>query len=294
MRASADCILCLLQKKLETAPAGGEERLAFLREAFETVLSSDPAWTTPQLSKRIDALFSQRFGDCEADDYRKIKQCYNEKMLSLEAELRQRINAAQDPLALAMILARVGNYIDFGAVAEVDDALLQRLIRNAESEMLDPIEYVRFREESQSARSILYITDNCGEIVLDKLLLQTLRQRNPNARYAVLVRGKPTLNDATLEDAHRIGLDEEFTVIGNGTDYPGTVVDEISEEARDAFRTADLIVSKGQANFETLNGCGANIYYLFLCKCNLFSRRFAVPCLTGMLVNERRCPPLYA
>ena len=110
----------------------------------------------------------------------------------------------------------------------------------------------------------------------------------------VLTRGQPTLNDATVDDAHTVGLDAEFPVIGNGTDYPGTVLEEISDAALKAVQEADLIIAKGQGNFETLNGCGANIYYLFLCKCNLFVRRFAVPRLTGMLVNERRCPMLPA
>ncbi|NCB36811.1 MAG: DUF89 family protein, partial [Clostridia bacterium] len=153
-------------------------------------------------------------------------------------------------------------------------------------------EYARLRDNLQSASSVVYLTDNAGEIVLDKLLLRRWKALYPSVSFTALVRGAPTLNDATLEDARATGLTEVVPVLGNGSALAGTLWSEISEEARTLLSGADLIISKGQANFETLSGCGLNVYYLFLCKCDYFTRRFQVPRLTGMLVNERRLPPL--
>lgn len=138
----------------------------------------------------------------------------------------------------------------------------------------------------------MYVTDNCGELVLDKLALGQLLKRFPHVRFTLLTRGAETLNDATTDDARAIGLDRMLPVIGNGTGYPGTVLSEISDEALTLLREADVILSKGQANFETMNGSGLNSYYLLLCKCDLFVRRFRVPRLTGLFVNERRVPKL--
>jgi uncharacterized protein with ATP-grasp and redox domains len=102
------------------------------------------------------------------------------------------------------------------------------------------------------------------------------------------VRGAPVLNDATLEDARQVGLFDVANVVDNGTDIAGTCIKKLSDEIRELVEKSDVIISKGQGNFETLHGCGLNVYYLFLCKCSLFSEKFNVPKLTGMFLNDRR------
>lgn len=114
-------------------------------------------------------------------------------------------------------------------------------------------------------------------------------QQYPQIDITVIVRGKPALNDATIEDAEEAGLSEVVTVIGNGNGITGTWLPEISAEAREKIEEADLILSKGQGNFETLQGCGKNIYYMFLCKCKLFVERFQMEQFEGVLANELRC-----
>ena len=294
MRAAAECQLCLLNRNLTAVPktVSPQQKAQYLRELFAILAAAPDHYCTPQLSKLVDACFARHFGTQLERDYDELKRVYNAKMLALEERLRERIRRSDDPLRCAVKLARVGNYIDFGTIAEIDDGLLRRLIDNADQEQLDEAEFARFSADLQTAAKLVYVTDNCGEIVLDKLLLEVMRARNPSAHFVLLARGKPAINDATVEDAIAVGLDKLLPVVGNGTDYPGTVLDELTPEAIRLLQTADMIVAKGQANFETMNGCGWNVYYLLLCKCDLFIRRFQKPRLTGLLVNERRVPPL--
>ena len=133
-----------------------------------------------------------------------------------------------------------------------------------------------------------YITDNAGEIVLDKVFVEILKTLYPELEIGVIVRGTPVLNDATFMDAEDVGLTKIVEVISNGTDVPGTPLDEVSETALKWIESADLCIAKGQGNFETLRGCGKNIYYLFLCKCELFVRKFGVERFTPVLSNETR------
>ena len=123
---------------------------------------------------------------------------------------------------------------------------------------------------------------------MDKLLVQTIRTLYPRLGITVLVRGGEVLNDATMEDAIQVGLDrvEGVTVMGNGDRLAGTALDRICSDAHAAITDADLVIAKGQGNFETLQGCGLNVYYAFLCKCRFFADRFGVPVYTGMLVRE--------
>jgi uncharacterized protein with ATP-grasp and redox domains len=290
VRTSAECILCLLNRDMEAVPeaAGAEEKADYLREILRLIADSGPEICTARLSAQIDEVYRRRFGERKTKNFAELKRRYNKKMLALEPSLSAAIDADPDPLACALKLARVGNYIDFGAKHEVDDALLTELLGGAQNETLDAAEYRRFRADMAGARHLVYVTDNAGEIVTDKLLIRLLMKRYPGAAVTLLVRGAPTLNDATAEDARDVGLADLVTVVGNGSAMAGTVWTDISPEARRLLTDADVVIAKGQANFETLFGCGLNVYYLLLCKCDYFVKRFKVPKLTGMFVNERR------
>ena len=292
MRTCAECMLCLLNRDIaavpDTVPTG--EKAEYLRDLMRLLADADPSYCTAQLGVLIDNAFAARFGERKTKNFAELKRIYNEKLLALEPLLREAISHSPDPLAYAIRLARVGNYIDFGAKHEVDDALFRTLLTNVQAETLDAGEYERFRADLSVAETGLYLTDNAGEIVLDKLLLMVLKEQYPNLVFTVMVRGAPTLNDATAEDAEHTGLSALFPVVGNGNGLPGTIWSEISDQARNLLTGADVVISKGQANFESLSGCELNVYYLLLCKCDYFVRRFAVPRLTGLFVNERRLP----
>ena len=134
---------------------------------------------------------------------------------------------------------------------------------------------------------MVYFTDNCGEIVTDKLLISVIRSLAPDLSVTVILRSKEAVNDATIEDARQIRMEETANrVIGNGNGMPGNVISEMSREAMDEIEKAYIMASKGQGNFEGLSGCGLNIYYLFLRKCEAFMKRFDVPQFTGIMTKE--------
>lgn len=239
------------------------------------------------LLSRINGIKRGYYG--EVPEYREEKERFNRLMLSLADKIEEEILKSQDPLAAAIRYARAGNYIDFGALPEVKEELLLELLEKAGKDELEEETYRRFRAELKPGNRLVYLTDNCGEIVMDKLLVRELKRSFPDLSVTVIVRGAPVLNDATLEDAEFVGLDREAKVIGNGNDVAGTYLAALSWEAKEKLEQADLIIAKGQGNFETLKGCGLNIYYLFLCKCELFVERFGMEQYKGVFVNEKNC-----
>ena len=170
----------------------------------------------------------------------------------------------------------------------LETILILQLLENENHEPLGQEEYANFQKDLSRAKSLVYLTDNCGEIVLDKLAIKILKEKYPQLDITVIVRGYPVVNDATMEDAEEIGLTDIVKVIGNGSNVGGTWFPGLSNEARTLLEQADVILAKGQGNFETMNDCGLNVYYLFLCKCDLFQRRFHAKELQGMFLNEHR------
>ena len=134
----------------------------------------------------------------------------------------------------------------------------------------------------------MYVTDNCGEIVLDKIFIKHIKEAYPHLQITTMVRGKNVLNDATLEDAEEVGLKDIVPCIGNGNGAAGTVMRSLCEEARKMLLGADVIISKGQGNFESLWGEELNPYFFFLCKCKLFVRRFGLEQYASVFKREER------
>ena len=222
------------------------------------------------------------------DAYEKPKKKYNRKLISMEEAVIDDIENAEDEFLAAIQYAVTGNYIDFGAMDDVNEDLLVELLENREDVDLNVDELIKLKKELEEAEKLVYITDNAGEIVLDKVFIRVLKKLYPQLDITVIVRGFPTLNDATYEDAEDIGLTDMVNVMPNGTDVPGTPIDEIDPEVRHLIDEADLCIAKGQGNFETLHGSRRNIFYLFLCKCELFTRKFQTERFTPILNNELR------
>lgn len=286
-RLQPECIRCLVQKQLNAYPqdASPEQQLVYMQRFLALVANARWDVGVPAISRDIKNLKQELFG--QKEDFTQIKQHFNALMLAQESRLQREVDEAADPLLRALQYAFVGNYIDFGgALYKVEEAELSRMLDDAPRFSLDAANCEKLRSEILRAGKIMYLTDNCGEIVMDKLLLRVLRRMNPQAELLVMVRGRDVLNDATLDDAKQVNLAQIAQVMDNGSDVAGTWLEDISPEARKALESADLIIAKGQANFETLRGCGMNVYYLFMCKCELFARRFQVPRFTGMLVHD--------
>ena len=242
---------------------------------------------TPSLSADLRKLYREFWGE-PAEDYTAEKKEFNSLMLGLESNIEKNIRFSDDALKAALLYSRIGNYIDFAALSKVDRNTILNLIHRENKDPLDPVEYGHLKADLSQAARLVYITDNCGEIVLDKLVIKVLKSYYPDLDITVIVRGFPVVNDATMEDALETGLADLVTVIGNGSDAPGTWLPGISKEARKCIEEADVVIAKGQGNFESLHECGLNIYYLFLCKCDWFQQRFHAKPLQGMFLNERR------
>lgn len=243
----------------------------------------------PSISTELKKFYCSFWG-VPMEDFRQINREYDQLMLDLEDDLRSTIRYSEDPLKAALIYARTGNYIDFAALPEVSKETALSLIKSENKDELDEQEYQNFCQDMKKASNVVYITDNCGEIVLDKIAIQILKKTFPNIRITALVRGLPAGNDATMEDAEFCGLTDIVPVLGNGSDVGGTWFHGISTHARELLQSADVILAKGQGNYETMHGCGLNIYYLFLCKCDWFQQLFQAKSLQGMFINEKRAP----
>lgn len=289
MRADKECYACCVNKAVtlleqydvpeHTAAEVLERIRGRLRRAGEDA-------SAPVLMAQAMRMLGELTGITDAFDLPKKK--YNELLLRKEEAIFDEVMGEEDSFFAALQYAITGNYIDFGAMAEVEEEKLDELLSDRSGMRLDQEEAARLEQELARALRLVYITDNAGEIVLDKIFLRVMKERYPNLQITVLVRGMPVLNDATMEDAELAGIDKLAAVMTNGTDIPGTPMDGISREAREAVDAADLCIAKGQGNFETLRGCGRNIYYLFLCKCDLFVKKFQVARFTPVLSNERR------
>ncbi len=294
------CVSCLIKKQIDRYPASAprEQVLAYMRRLGEMMASLPDRTGGPAIMEAITDIRREIFGEAAAEveaDYPALKTHFNALMMEFASSegLLHRITAAEDSLRAALGYAMTGNFIDFGAMDAVDEKKLRALLADA-PDRVNPSApaYLALRAELASAGHLTFLTDNCGEIVMDKLLVQTLRRLYPDLHITVIVRGGQVLNDATMEDATQVGMTdvEGVTVLDNGDRLAGTDLSRISDEALAAVTEADLVIAKGQGNYETLHGCGLPVYYAFLCKCAFFADRFGVPVYTGMLIREKDAP----
>ena len=195
-------------------------------------------------------MYTDTFGS--VPDYSEIKREYNRLMLELEPQIAEKIRQAPDGLEAALAYSRAGNYIDFASQHNVDRQQLLTLLDKAAQDRIEPEICGRFLEDLAGAKRMVFLLDNCGEIVLDKLVLKEIGRRFPELKLTAFVRGCPVSNDVTLEDAEQVGLQEIAEVMSNGSDVAGTDLKSMSETAVKILREADVILSKGQGNFESL------------------------------------------
>ena len=287
MRLSAACMACYVRRQEEKIRECSDEalRVAYMRRVMEAILAFDPDRTSPVLAGEIAKIHAEMFGD--APDYSGIKHKYNKMVLDIREDIAERIAESPDPLAESLKYARAGNYIDFAAFKDISRDTLFALIDAVRDEELPWPTYDRFCRDLEKAERMVYLVDNCGEIVLDTLVVEELRRRYPNLSITAIVRGAPIYNDCTMEDAEESGMSALVPVLENGCAVAGTPLEVIGDEARAAIMRADVILAKGQGNFESMSGCGLNAYYLFLCKCDWFCRHFNCERNTGMFLREK-------
>ncbi len=287
MRANLTCINCMLEKAERnylTYDQEEEGMLLFMKEVYGEIANAHIQDTAPLIYSKINAILEKKFD--VGDPFYTQKRHYNQFLMRKEMEIYKRIQTADDQLKSALQFAMIGNLIDFGAMDEVDEEKLESMIEQADEQILDAKTLKYFRRELELNHKLVYLTDNAGEIVFDKILIQTIQRLYPKVEIQVIVRGGVALNDALMEDAEEVGLTKIVPVMGNGTKIPGTQLGVINQEAQESIDSADFILSKGQGNFESLSETGKNIYFLFLCKCQLFVDRFQMERFQGIFIRE--------
>ncbi len=282
MKTYFDCFPCFVRQVLDSVRmTTADERIQekVLRESMRLVSEMDLWQSPPVIGQQIHRLVRELVGI--EDPYRKIKKQFNEIALKLYPKLRKFIFESEDMLAMAIRLAIAGNIIDFGLNSTLQETELEETISQCLSDKFEDMQLELFRSAVNDAKDILYLADNAGEIIFDRLLIEQL----PIEKVTVVVKGKPIINDATMEDAVLAGLPKIVEVIDNGSDGPGTILESCSNTFRCRFENADLIIAKGQGNYETLSNVDKNIFFILKAKCPVIARD--IGCKVGEMIFQK-------
>jgi len=263
VRTELECLPCFfrqISRTLAYAGVNGDRGRDITRRAGSIIENASFDQAPARISTLLHRLIRLESG---LDPYRQVKEAYNRIALEKLPEIRRMVFGT-DRLAGSVRAAIAGNVIDFGIYDDVD---LDRALRDSFELPLAETDYTDFSRSVQKAKRILYLCDNAGEIVFDLVLIETLRDLGKEVIAAV--KGVPVINDATLDDARSTGLHEYASaVIDNGNDGIGTLLELCSERFLQEYRAADLIISKGQANYETLvQERDSRTFFLFMVKC---------------------------
>ena len=281
------CLQCLLRRNITLAQTLGteEQAMAFAKEIMKLCINAPEGVSSPWFGPQIADLLHDMYG-LDYDRFRQEKLDSNRFVLERLPVIREKVTAAKDPVLAGLQFAILGNYLDFSALqGQVSFEKLEEMLDKALEMELDDQVYAYFCRDLRRGGKLVYLTDNAGEIGFDRVLAEAIAAAYPDISITFCVRGAIAQNDATREDAAAVGI--PFPVIDNGNRVAGTQLDMLSEEAAAALSDADVILAKGMANAETMLGCGYNVYYAFLVKCQRFVTRFGKPMFTPMLVKER-------
>jgi uncharacterized protein with ATP-grasp and redox domains len=283
MLTSLDCLPCFLRQTLEAVRFATKDTAIHeqvVRSVLGMVAEMDLMQSPPAIAQRIHRLVREISG--VDDPYHPAKERFNRLAVAMLPDLTAQVEHTRDPLMTAARLAIAGNTIDLGVNGNLTEIEVHMAFDRAFSEpLMGDLE--AFRQAVAEATDILYLADNAGEIACDRLLIQQLL----SVRVTLAVRGGAVVNDATLADAEAVGLHELVEVIDNGSDAPGTLLSDCSEDFRKRFAKADLIIAKGQGNFETLSDTGGNIFFLFKVKCPVIAAHVGLPLGTHVLTGSR-------
>jgi uncharacterized protein with ATP-grasp and redox domains len=260
------------------------QKYTFMNRVLREIAEIEYHRTAPFLAAKVMRILQEETGI--NDFYLEEKKLFNDKLLSMENEIEDILYHSKDRFMTALKIGLAGNIIDFGALDEISFELVKEVVDKTLKSDFNNELYKKLKNDLSRSKKLLYLGDNTGEIVFDKIFIKEIIREYPDLEIFFAVRGKPVLNDANEEDAYGVGLNQYANIINNGTDLPGTDLLEVSDEFKEIFNGADVIISKGQGNFESLPGCGKNVYYLFLCKCDLLVKKLKAEKLSNIFIHE--------
>jgi len=280
MEMTLDCVPCFVRQAREaglmvTEQVAEQERL--MRRVLHVLADIGYDKTSAHVAALVHATIREELG--AEDPYREVKDRSNHLAERLVGQLEGVVAEAADPFEAALRLAIAGNIIDYGVA--VDDERIDAAISTALEQPLSSVEVDALRDAIGEANDILYLGDNAGEVFFDRLFIERL----PAGKITFVVRGGPVINDATRADAEAAGLHDLVEVTDNGSTAPGTILEYCSPDFLERFRRADLIIAKGQGNFESLSDEPAPIFFLLKAKCAVVAEH--LDCRVGDLVVSR-------
>jgi len=282
MKTYQDCIPCFVNQTisvLEMIDCDDNNRETILRTVLQHLSGIDFHLSPPEMARNIHRIIREISGN--PDPFLSEKKRYQDLALQLLPQLEQNLLLSEDPFRAAILLAIAGNSIDHGVYHDLsEEQALTALEQGLNIPLTGDVD--QFSRAIDQAETILYLADNAGEVVLDKLLLQQL----PLDKLTFAVRGGPILNDALVADAEQAGITELVPVVDNGDDSPGTILKFCSNEFQQLFHDADLIISKGQGNYETLSDIAGNIFFLLKAKCNVVAKDMDCPVGSAILYHR--------
>ncbi|MCW8829786.1 MAG: ARMT1-like domain-containing protein [Gammaproteobacteria bacterium] len=280
MKAKAECLRCFQRQAQDAAGLAGMDEAASKRllERIRGELVQSPLETNPAITaSHIHALIRQQSHN--PDPFREKKREATAHALSLYPRLKQLLQQADDPFDTAVRLALAGNIIDLGVAADYDlEASIERVL--ALTPAINHLPALRIA--MKQADNILYLADNAGETVMDRLLIETIGKP-----VTYVVKGGAAVNDATREDALAAGIDRVAEVVDNGAAAMGTILDQCSAEFRQRFDAAELVIAKGMANYESLSGTRENLFFLLQAKCAVVAADLGVAEKSIVILENR-------
>lgn len=275
MNVTVDCIPCYIKQTINTlaqAEITEEKAREIIYQTLPLLPQLDPQGTPAENSTLILRKVNELL-DIE-DPFHRAKMESNELALKLLPQLKEKIQQCNDPLFMSLKISVAGNIIDMGILKDfdVEASIQEAIVKNFARD-----DYESFQQKLKKAREILILGDNSGEIAFDRLLAEQLFEFGIKVTYAV--KDRPILNDATMEDAAFVGMTDQVRVISNGSGFLGTILEDCSEEFKLAYEKADLVISKGQANYESLEAFGKEdrrLYFLLRAKCEIVAENLGV------------------
>lgn len=251
-------------------------KLQQFKDGVKKLCENSPKdYCAPLLMRDIDSCHRKIFG--HGIDYSREKSLFNNLLLNMEQELYLRISNASDKLSEALKFTMASNYIDFARLSNLDESSIAIVFEAAKRASVDGETLEKLKAKLSSSKTLCILHDNCGEIVLDKILIRVIKDLYPQIAVTSVVRGDAIINDVTKEDAKEVGLSSVARVVDNGSNVPGTYLREVSPEILKLLKDSDIIISKGLGNLETLYGEGIPAFYAFNCKCSHIAERFSLP-----------------
>lgn len=286
MKRNDQCLACLVNQVIKVAHMiDAKDKDGLYQKVFDYLSHVDLNKTNPEMIGDTFDIIKDHTR-C-LDPYYDVRKYYNELFMKQSDQFYELINNSDDSFLEAIKYAIIGNIIDFNPMHNINSQDIMKVfdeVKNREL-VIDDTNYLK--KDIVKAQTLLYLGDNCGEICLDKLLIQEILKINPHLHIYFGVRGTPVINDSIEEDAYFVGMDDYATIISNGDQSLGTILSRVSEEFQNVYQKADIVIAKGQANYESLSDENKNIYFLLMSKCEVIAKDIGVSCQSLICLRKK-------